>query len=541
MAGSSAAFVHEPIDQAVQEIRLISIIPETTGPIRCNLIHVNLQSNPTPEYRALSYVWGPPSPVQEIQVNGHRFLVRQNLYDFLCAFRERLYKFRGGNGYEDEVQWLWIDQVCINQALTGERNHQVKMMSDIYQRATYVYVWLGKSNDSTEAVMKALKSNYRRYHDPEPLTKRSKTPSKISRDGTSMQAEDSISISALRHFFGNPYWLRLWIVQEIMLARYIRVICGETLLSWDELKRFCSSTLPNVYFDENVYIEKNVYIEENVYLGYDVPLQVKWLADHALSARHYSYAELLVTFSASQCGNPRDRVFGLQGLIPDAERAEIDYGMSAHQIFPQTAEAFVRGANSMPQAPFKRSLGSLDYMGTKEALFSDATLILMQEFEYHTRLHLVDVLMTLGDNMDMYCSEMPGAKEKVSALQAIREMWQKVASHCECMSHDDFVFTSRIQRDSARARPNPSRTDLVEFIRLEQTMKNLYDNLRSIAINLVSNMLKRPASVLCLDMPRTEGKFVTRLSKAGLMWESKGGLMVRSQEESSGGLAVRVS
>ncbi|RYN77152.1 hypothetical protein AA0120_g11580 [Alternaria tenuissima] len=519
MAGSSAAFVHEPINQAIQEIRLISIIPETTGPIRCNLIHVNLQSNPTPEYRALSYVWGPSSPVQEIQVNGHRFLVRQNLYDFLNAFRERLYKFRGGNGYEDEVQWLWIDQVCINQALTGERNHQVKMMSDIYRRVTYVYVWLGKSDDSTEATMKALKSSYRRYHGPGPLIKSSKTSSKMSGDGTSVQAEDVISAPALRHFFGNPYWLRLWIVQEIMLARYIRVICGETLLSWEELKRFCSSTLTNVYYDENDYWDEVV------------PLQVKWLTDHALSARHYSYAELLVTFSASQCENPRDRVFGLQGLIPDAERAEIDYGMSVHQIFPQTAEAFVHGANSMPQAPFKRSLGSLDYMETKETFFRDATILLMQETEYDLRLHLVDVLIALGDNMDMYCSEMPGAKEKVLALKAIRETWQKVASHCECMSHDDFVFASRIQQDSAHARPNPSRTDLVEFIRLEQTMNSLYDKLRSIALNLVSNMLKRPPFILCLKMPYTEGKFVRRLSEAGLTWESKGGLMVRGQAE----------
>jgi hypothetical protein len=480
MAGSSAAFVHEPINQAVQEIRLISIIPEITGPIRCNLIHVNLQSNPTPEYRALSYVWGPPSPVQEIQVNGHRFLVRQNLYDFTYAFRERLYKFRGGNGYEDEVQWLWIDQVCINQALTGERNHQVKMMSDIYRRATYVYVWLGKSDGSTEAVMRALKSSYRRYHDSESLTKRSKTSSKMSRDGTSTQAEDSIWTSALRsalrHFFGNPYWLRLWIVQEIMLARYIRVICGETLLSWDELKRFCSSTLTKVYLNGNVYLDDVV------------PSQVKWLTDHALSARHYSYAELLLTFSASQCQNPQDRVFGLQGLIPDAERAEIDYGQPANQIFPETARAFVRSANSMPQPPFKRSLGSLDYKKAKETFFSDATVILMQEHEYGLRLHLVHVLMTLGDNMDMSCSERPDAKEMVLALEAIRAMWQKVVWHCERMSYDDFMFGWR-RKHGARAPPNPSRTDLIELIRLEQTIENLYDNLRSIVKELVSNML----------------------------------------------------
>ncbi|CAI9631268.1 unnamed protein product [Alternaria burnsii] len=519
MADSSAAFVHEPINQAVQEIRLISIIPETTGPIRCNLMHVDLQSNPTPEYRALSYVWGPPSPVQEIQVNGHRFLVRQNLYDFLNAFRERLYKFRGGNGYEDEVQWLWIDQICINQALTGERNHQVKMMSDIYRRATYVYVWLGKSNDRTEAVMKALKSSYRRYHGPEPLVKSSKTSSKMSGDGTPMQVEDVISTLALRHFFGNPYWLRLWIVQEIMLARYIRVICGETLLSWDELKRFCSST------------PSNVYVNGNVYLDDVVPLQVKWLTDHALSARHYSYAELLVTFSASQCENPQDRVFGLQGLIPDAERAEIDYGKSAHQIFPQTAEAFVRGANSMAQAPFKRSLQSLDYMGTKKALFSDATIILMQEIEYDTRLHLVDVLMTLGDNMDMSCSELPGAKKKVLVLQAIREMWKEVASHCERMSHDDFRRARAESLWILMANTNRLRTDLVEFIRLEQKMKSLYDHLRSVAINLVSNMLEQPSFMMCLDMPRTEAKFVKRLSEVGLIWESSRGLAVRSQAE----------
>ncbi|RYN72964.1 hypothetical protein AA0117_g8168 [Alternaria alternata] len=484
MAGSSAAFVHEPINQAIQEIRLISIIPETTGPIRCNLTHVNLQSNPTPEYRALSYVWGPPSPVQEIQVNGHRFLVRQNLYDFIYAFRERLYKFRGGNGYEDEVQWLWIDQICINQALIGERNHQVKMMSDIYRRATYVYVWLGKPNGSTEATMKVLKCNYRRYHDSETLTKSSKTSSKISGYGTSIRAEDSISLPALRHFFGNPYWLRLWIVQEIMLARYIRVMCGETLLSWDELKRFCSSTLPNVYSDDVV------------------PLQLKWLTDHALSARHYSYAELLLTFSASQCENPQDRVFGLQGLIPDAERAEIDYGKPANQIFCETARAFVDSANSMPQAPFNRSLEHLSYSGAKETFFSDATMILMQETEYDLRLHLVNVLMTLGDNMGMSCSERPDAKKMVLALEAIRAMWQEVASYCERMSSDDFVFLYNMQREARApaapapaapapaAPPNPSGYVLImKLLDLENMMNRLYDNLRSIVKEFVSNML----------------------------------------------------
>jgi hypothetical protein len=143
----------------------------------------------------------------------------------------------------------------------------------------------------------------------------------------------------------------------------------------------------------------------------------------------------------------------------------------------------------MPQAQFNRSLEHLDYSGAKDTLFSDATIILMQETEYDLRLHLVNVLMTLGDNMGMSCSERPDAKEMVLVLEAIRAIWQKVAWHCERMSPDDFKFACNMEH-GARTSPDPFGIDLInEFFGLEQTMKNLYDNLRSIVKELVSNML----------------------------------------------------
>jgi hypothetical protein len=170
MADSKGMFVHEPVDRSLQEIRLICVMPEADGPIECKFKHINLQSNPTPEYRALSYTWGAPNPVQEIIVNNQSLLVRQNLYDFLKAFRARLYRFRDYNDHEKEIQWLWIDQICIDQSVVEERNHQVEMMSDIYRRACYVYVWLGRSDDCIETVMKSLKADFRRYHDYNPAT-----------------------------------------------------------------------------------------------------------------------------------------------------------------------------------------------------------------------------------------------------------------------------------------------------------------------------------------------------------------------------------
>ncbi|KAF2026509.1 HET-domain-containing protein, partial [Setomelanomma holmii] len=138
-----ATFFHEPLDHSQQQIRLVSIQPASDGPIVCTVKLITLDRFRTPDYRALSYVWGPPTPTCKIQVNNQPFHVRQNLFDFLLAFRKRLHTFRGCDQYVDEVQWLWIDQICIAQAVVHERNHQVKMMSEIYTWATYVYIWLG--------------------------------------------------------------------------------------------------------------------------------------------------------------------------------------------------------------------------------------------------------------------------------------------------------------------------------------------------------------------------------------------------------------
>src|SRR5258708_2305088 len=135
MAGADVSFMHEPLDNTRQQIRLISIAPEPSGEIKCQLNNAYLDDHTTPHYRALSYVWGPPTPLKRININGWSLEVRPNLYAFFEAFRARLFKFQGNGAFEDETQWLWVDQVCINQTVVDERNHQVKIMSDIYRQA----------------------------------------------------------------------------------------------------------------------------------------------------------------------------------------------------------------------------------------------------------------------------------------------------------------------------------------------------------------------------------------------------------------------
>jgi len=39
---------------------------------------------------------------------------------------------------------IWVDALCINQADTDERNEHVKMMGEIYSKASAVHIWLGE-------------------------------------------------------------------------------------------------------------------------------------------------------------------------------------------------------------------------------------------------------------------------------------------------------------------------------------------------------------------------------------------------------------
>ena len=82
-------------------------------------------------FEALSYTWG--TTVAEdgliIRILDQAVPITRNLYDALLHIR-----------HVTEIRTLWIDQICINQDNTLERNLQVAMMSRIYQSAVRVLI-----------------------------------------------------------------------------------------------------------------------------------------------------------------------------------------------------------------------------------------------------------------------------------------------------------------------------------------------------------------------------------------------------------------
>ncbi|KAF7952593.1 uncharacterized protein EAE97_002090 [Botrytis byssoidea] len=220
------------------EIRVLGIEPGTFDePIHCTLSPCLLDDNP--KYQALSYTWGDPSIRAPITVDGHVLMATTNLESALRYLR-----------VPKITHVLWVDAICINQEDIPERGMQVQQMRHIYKDAKDVLIWLGPPELSTRGL--------RDDEDPHVETE-STIPStsnhfkalkllaswfqSVERGETKCPHLDFENKDKWREALQcefwkplkNPYWTRLWIIQEVALAKNPIVHCGSHSISFDDL------------------------------------------------------------------------------------------------------------------------------------------------------------------------------------------------------------------------------------------------------------------------------------------------------------------
>jgi hypothetical protein len=98
--------LYEPLPSQ-SSIPLITLQPgDFNDPIRCALEVFELAS--ILPYKAISYVWGDPTPRNRICYNGRLYLISNNLNNTIQNVR-----------LKDEIRVIWINALCINQANLG--------------------------------------------------------------------------------------------------------------------------------------------------------------------------------------------------------------------------------------------------------------------------------------------------------------------------------------------------------------------------------------------------------------------------------------
>ncbi|KAM0147860.1 hypothetical protein ACHAQE_010089 [Botrytis cinerea] len=297
-------------------IRLLRLLPneDEAAPLHCELCNYSLQrlSIQTHLYEALSYVWGNPNNTLSIYVDKNQFQVTVNLHAALLQLRDHFFE-----------RIIWVDAICIDQNNKEERKQQVQLMAKIYSSAHRVIVWLGEQTVEIKGALEDINL----AANNEELTKHSKIESKQQK---------------ILNLLQNPWFQRIWVLQEVAAARHIIIVCGSTTIDG---YAFClgvkSLKLPYTASPELQTLPSVIYLIERA------GLRPKFRTDLSkrFSLNIRSLAELIDMFHTRQATDSRDKVYALLGMSSDdPEKAGLqpDYNTSWEGLFQQLVK-FVLG------------------------------------------------------------------------------------------------------------------------------------------------------------------------------------------------------
>ncbi|KAH7378092.1 heterokaryon incompatibility protein-domain-containing protein [Cadophora sp. MPI-SDFR-AT-0126] len=324
--------------------------------ISCRLISHNINLNP--DYKALSYEWGPQTDQKPIALNGQEFHVGENLWWALWYLRK-----------DGSVSRLWVDALCINQKDESERGHQVSMMGKIFRNAQ-VICWLGKGNDpkhvrameyicdlsswqmldhdehqngSSEG--SSAKNHRPSIHAADKVSTPTPLPTYESLVGMSNQAakskrriqpkagvtsmirdehpytRDVPLFSEMEAICSHSYWRRTWIIQEYVLGKSINIRLGPLEIRDKYFQDSAEALLLRRLSDGGVQMLDAFRIFN--------------LREDRLKGHHLPLIKLVELSEKSSCQDLRDRIYAMIGLASDCQNDEIvpDYLKPLSEVY----------------------------------------------------------------------------------------------------------------------------------------------------------------------------------------------------------------
>ncbi|KAI2633889.1 heterokaryon incompatibility protein-domain-containing protein [Xylaria nigripes] len=296
-------------------IRLLRLLPLSSGDdMGCDIINHDLD-NILEEYEAVSYTWGETKEAV-IRINGRPIRTSEKVLRMLQTLRDTW-----------KPRLLWIDNICINQADATERSYQVSLMRHIYYRATNMIMWLDPSPETGVAI--------------DLLLEISRSPGLTGLQGSHIygRRDQQKRFSALVRFIENDYFNRLWVIQEIASARNIQVLCGEQVIEWENLSsvmKFMAKPEMLRHFQRTEEMGVVACNQDSLrHIG--IILTTKAFVLSGLSP---SLTFALCTFRSFKCKDPRDKVFGLLGLVrsPNDPLIRPDYSKSELEVYKDAAK-----------------------------------------------------------------------------------------------------------------------------------------------------------------------------------------------------------
>ncbi|PMD62302.1 HET-domain-containing protein [Hyaloscypha bicolor E] len=299
---------------APDQIRLVQLRPTFLGGIQCEIIQVRLHD--ALAYDAISYTWGDPAKKFNLKLQDGQYLpITSSVHDIL---RQRASIFRTRN--------LWIDSICINQGDTPEKTSQVLLMQQIYARASRTVVCLGDSSDAGVAVNFLYEMYFRLL-------------CLIAEEGDLAIRKDidapNPKWTAVRRLLYHPYWSRVWVIQEVAVAKVVHIIYGGRYIDWD----LFATVMRALESEKAGSLEQIMDTSES---GGAMPRgrveQVCTMAkirDKFQQNNKASLPQTLVECWNFEATNARDRIFAIQGITTavDERALEPNYDSTTLEVY----------------------------------------------------------------------------------------------------------------------------------------------------------------------------------------------------------------
>lgn len=300
-------YKYQPLEPS-KGIRLLKLFPgKKESPLEGILFPTSLDAGD--EYIAVSYTWGPALKPYRIRTEEGDIPIPASLYSALRQVR-RL----------DETVLVWADAISIHQTDKPEKVQQISLLPVIFHQAVQVFGWVGERADQSELAIKSLRT----MNDP-------KKENAISAFGQ----EKWTAISKL---FQRPWFMRSWIIQEVILARDLIVHCGSDHIRWEDLYEAVKSC--------QAHAEKSIKT-------LDIPTMRDMSTILSLGETRHGYRQLEKTYNLldlfelfhhAKATFKRDRLFTLLNVAADAAdspKLKPDYKSSLEDIVCRYASEFV--------------------------------------------------------------------------------------------------------------------------------------------------------------------------------------------------------
>jgi hypothetical protein len=356
------------------------------SPIQISLAEARSQGEH--DYEALSYTWatedGDRKRSSQIRCDGTRIWVTKN-----CELALRYLRKENSN------RVLWVDAICINQKDSKERGHQVGMMRNVYSKATEVLVWLGELSKEMTTPDPVAQSLAAEGQDTTPLLiletaveQEQNNGNSTSVNGRSSLNRGSISVSDLfldhlhqmvtemkriessgqdpqssplyqelqsqmcewcygglftdlcRGFddiIQRQWWSRVWVVQEVALARSATLICSNRAVKyndffeWHDIVAQDRTPKGSLTWHLLSRASKHLQAVANAQVEQPKPLEVIQCARSLIAS------------------DPRDIIFGMVGLLGKFKSLLPlpDYNKSTAQVFMDVAKRHLNLTKSL--------------------------------------------------------------------------------------------------------------------------------------------------------------------------------------------------